>query len=202
MNKLKTVALLGRDTGLQLLEEVLIGDSRLDLKHVFTHKYLPKKDGGAIRPEALEYQRLCDKHNINLEFLDGDDAKNPHNFLLDQGMHDLLIVLSWRYILPTETLEKFKIARINIHRGALPAYKGGEPVRRAIENNDKTVTITAHHIIEELDAGSPIGTVSMDIDPCPKNHDAYSYAEIIKIKLKPLYSPLARLAIDAVLADE
>ena len=111
------------------------------------------------------------------------------------GRIDLMVVLSWKYILPPATLDRVSGHGINLHRGALPAYRGLNPVRRAIEAGERRVAITAHRMIEEVDAGPTLATVWLDIDPLAPGRDINDYTEEVKTRLLPLYAPLARLAI-------
>jgi len=199
MTALKTVAFLGRDTGLTLLKQVLIPHPDLDLNTIFTHQQLPKKEGGGDRPEYADYVDTCQRYGVQLTALDFPQAKSPQQFLPAGETFDVLIMLSWRYLLPSAVLKKFKRARINIHRGALPKYAGAEPIKRAIETGETKVAITAHHVTETLDAGATICSIWQDIAPLPTQLTAAAYAETVKQQLKPLYAPLTRQALQQVL---
>ncbi|MGH7126586.1 MAG: formyltransferase family protein, partial [Stellaceae bacterium] len=99
-----------------------------------------------------------------------------------------------------EVLDRFAIGAVNLHRGALPAYAGAEPVRRAIEAGETRVAITAHHMSPEIDQGAEIARVWLDIPPKSPSASTSEYAEHVKSALVPLYAPLARLAVASVLA--
>ncbi|CAA7614710.1 hypothetical protein MTBLM5_140028 [Magnetospirillum sp. LM-5] len=198
MKKLRTVALLGREPGLRVLQDVLIDNPLVELAAVYTHPNLPRKEGGGPRPELARYQALCAAGGVPLHCLDVAQAKGLDQ-MLPEHRADLLLVLSWRSILTAAMLAQARFA-INLHRGALPDYAGAEPVRRAIEAGEARVAITAHHMVEEVDAGRVAATVWMDIAPCPPTLSAAEYAEQVKERLLPLYAPLARLAIASVAA--
>ena len=191
---LRAVALLGREPGIRVLQDALIDNPLVDLVAVYTHGGLPKKEGAGLRPELGRYINTCKFAGIPLHILDLPDAKNIEHHLPGESF-DLIVSLSWRCILSKEALDRPNFGAINIHRGALPKYKGAEPVRRAIEAGDSTVTITAHRMTEELDEGAIISTVSLDIAALPIDTSVDEYAEDIKEKLYPLYAPLVRLAI-------
>lgn len=200
---LKTVALLARDTGLDILENVLLPDPNIELTTIFTHKKLTKKEGGGVRPELEKYIKICEKNRIKLVVLDYPDAKYPEHFL-DKESLDLLIVLSWKFLLTSKFLSYFKVARINLHRGLLPDYKGLDPIKRMLMNKEKRGAITAHHITEQLDAGPEICRVYYDL---PQNiyqtkSSVDKKVEKIKTIIKPLYSPLLRKAIDTGLKHD
>ena len=196
---LKTVALLARRPGLNVLTEALSGNSNIDLISVFTHSKLPKADGGGARPEFSDYEEVCQRLGVPLQPLDYPEAKNLDDYLPNEAI-DLLVALSWRFVVLPKTLERLRLGSINLHRGALPAYSGAEPVRRAIEAGESRVAITAHQMAEEIDAGPVIASVWMDIEPQPANLDSAGYAEVIKTKLEPLYAPLCQEAIAALMA--
>ena len=194
MRPLRTVALLGRSTGLAVLEDALIGNPQIELDAVYTHGRLPKSEGGGERRELAAYKELCAQNDIPLHVLDLPEARAVEAFL-PAGNIDLMIVLSWKYILSREALERVSGCGVNLHRGALPAYPGLNPVRRAIEAGERRVAITAHRLVEEVDAGPILATVWLDIDPLRPGRDPDDYAQEVKARLGPLYAPLARLAI-------
>ena len=197
MARLRAVALLARVPGLEVLRGALIGNPQVELVAVFTHGRRPKAEGSGARPELAEYRQACAGARVPLHVLDGPQARDLENHLPDEEL-DLLLSLSWRYILPKPVLDRARIAAINLHRGALPAYGGAEPVRRAIEAGERRVAVTAHRMVEAVDAGPVLAEAWLDIDPLPAGRTAAGYAEDIKGRLVPLYAPLARKAIAAV----
>lgn len=195
--RLRTVALLGRHTGLRVLQDALLNNDRVELIGVMTHGNLPKSEGGTERPELSDYRAICAAHGVRLDVIDYPDALLVEDFL--PADIDLLVVLSWRFRIRPAALNKIKVAGINLHRGELPRYAGAEPVRRAIEAGEHRTAITAHHLAEDIDMGAEIARVWMDMVPQPALSSAQQ-AEIVKERLLGLYAPLARLAIEAVAA--
>lgn len=191
----RTVALLGREPGIFVLQDALLNNPLINLIAVYTHGSLPKKEGGLQRPELSHYMDICESADIPLHVLDIPEARQLISYLPKEEF-DLLIVLSWRCILEKSVLDRAKIAAINMHRGALPKYKGAEPVLRAINAGDSSVSITAHHMTVELDEGPIIATAEMNILPCHANVNSEEYVEQVKRNLYPHYAPLARLAIE------
>ena len=187
MRKLKTVACLARWPGLLVLEE-LLENPRIDLQAVYSHEKLPKAEGGGPRPETYHFFKAVE-NRCPLFF--HDDGTPP------RMTGDLLISLSWRYKFPEEYLSTFPHS-INIHRGALPKYAGAKPVERALKNQDRRIAITAHKIVEEIDAGDTIAVVYSPIPEQKHSHSTEEHAEVAKEYLYPLYAPLARLAINTI----
>ena len=190
----RTVALLAREPGLLVLKDALLNNPLVRLLEVFTHGSLPKREGGAQRPELKSYESECKAAGIPLRVLDLPEARNLERYLPGESF-DLMLALSWRYILSKNVLDRPTAGAINLHRGELPKFKGAEPVRRAIEAGATSVSITAHRMTEELDSGPIVATVSIEMPPLPANITAEDYAEKIKVALYPLYAPLARLSI-------
>lgn len=184
---LRTVALLAREPGLLVLQE-LISNPLIKLDTVVTHANLPRSEGGGPRPELPMYRAMCKGHAVLME-VDFIAAKMPTWYTSFNYM-DLLICLSWRNIVQPEALRCCRHA-INIHRGELPKYAGAEPVRKALDAREQRVAITAHHMVQKIDAGPEIARVWHDVgdetDP-----------EQVKRNMYPLYAPLARMAIQAI----
>jgi len=198
--RLRTVALLAREPGLLVLRDALINHPMIDLSAIFTHGLLPKAESGTERSETVQFITLCQAKGLPLILADNKEARNFRD-LLPSGSFDLMISLSWRYVVPQETLDIFRYGCINIHRGALPKYPGAKPVQQAIEAGDKRVAITAHEMVGEIDAGQKHAEVWMDIAPIPDGSSAASYAEDVKKALYPLYAPLTLLALQAKITN-
>lgn len=199
MNKYKTVALLGRSTGLSVLRDSLLPHPLLDVVQVFTHRNLTKAEGGGKRPELSEFQAITNAAKINLTVLDLPEARSFESYLTLQTF-DLLIVLSWKYIISANALNRAKVAAINLHRGELPKYAGLNPVRRALEAGERRVAITAHKMIEQVDMGEEIARLWIDVPIMGAATDIDVATKEIKLQLEPLYAPLASLAVNSVIS--
>lgn len=195
---LNTVALLARPPGLLVLRDALLDNPKVHLTQVFTHGRLPSAEGGGIRSELEDYRQLCEGAGVPLSVLDLPEARSLQDHL-PEGRIDLLVSLSWRCLLSPLVLSRIGTASINLHRGALPAYAGAEPVRRALEAGETRVAITAHGMVEEVDAGPVLGVVWLDVERSASD-TMELLTERTKARLEPLYAPLARLAIDSVVA--
>lgn len=193
----KTVALLAREPGLLVLKDALLNNPLVDLMAVYTHGLLPKKEGLLPRSELSHYKQICQSAGVPLHVLDYPHAKFLAKYLPVDSF-DLLVVLSWRYILSKEVLARPKVAAINFHRGSLPSYKCAEPVKQAINAGEQQIAITAHHITEHLDAGPVITTKVMKLHRSFKEGDIDAYIEEVKRDLYPLYSPLVKESLQNV----
>lgn len=66
---------------------------------------------------------------------------------------DLLVSMSFNQILKKEIIGLAKNGFINCHAGALPFYRGRNPLNWAIINGDKQFGITVHYVDEGIDTG-------------------------------------------------
>lgn len=201
MEKLRTIALLGREAGLRVLQDALLTDSSLELALVCTHGHLPRAEGGGPRPELQDYRSACAEAGIPLAVLDGPEARRVEDHL-PAGPLDLLVVLSWRHLVSPAALARFRLGGVNLHRGALPGYAGAEPVRRAMEAGERRIAITAHRMTDNLDDGPEVARAWLDVSPLADGAASSDAAEVVKARLLPLYAPLARLAVAAAQASE
>jgi len=198
VKRLRTIALLARRPGIAVLTDALLGNSQIELVEVYSHSKLTKAEGGGLRPEGAEFEKVCAQAAVPLRFLDSPEARSLERFLPAGPPLDLMVVLSWRFLVPPSILASLRIGGVNIHRGALPDFRGTEPVRRAIEAGERRIAVTAQRMTGEIDIGTTVAVAWMDIDPLPPGTDVHSYAEELKSRLEPVYAPLARTAIAAM----
>lgn len=194
------VALVAREPGLAVLRDALLDAPSLELVAVATHGRLPKAEGGGLRREVEDFRRCLEPRGVGLLVVDPPQSRALGRLLPERA--DLLISVSWRSLVLADVLDRFALGAINLHRGALPAYAGAEPVRRAIEAGKTRVAITAHHMTAEIDQGAEIARVWLDLPSKNPALSAAQFAEDVKAALVPLYAPLARLAIAAVVAKQ
>ena len=83
----------------------------------------------------------------------------PSNFDKNEVDHikklkpDLVIVVAYGKILPTDLLNLDKVLFINVHASLLPKWRGAAPMQRAIMNMDQETGISIMKIVPKLDAG-------------------------------------------------
>ena len=85
--------------------------------------------------------------NVNqAEFLDTIAALNA----------DLYVSMSFNQILKPDIIEHSPLGFINCHAGALPFYRGRNPLNWVLINGEKEFGITAHYVDEGIDTGDII----------------------------------------------
>ena len=104
---------------------------------------------------------------------------------------DIVVVVAYGQIIPSEFLELQKIIFINIHASLLPKWRGAAPIQRAIMNCDKETGISIMKIEEKLDAGPILLKSKIEIN---KNNN---YEELSN-KMSSLGSKLILDALDLI----
>ena len=66
---------------------------------------------------------------------------------------DIVVVVAYGQILPTNLLNLENILFINIHASLLPRWRGAAPIQRAIMNMDKVTGVSIMKIVPKLDSG-------------------------------------------------
>jgi len=197
--RLRTVGLLARSAGIELLERSLLANMTIEPVGVATHRFLPRSESPdrAERAEFSMFQRLCADAGIPLFAVDDPVEARELPFLEAMTPIDLLCSVSWRFVLSPSALARPRVAAINLHRGKLPEFAGAEPVRRMIEAGLPDAVITAHEMVASVDAGPVLATVSLPIER-DERLDSATQAECVKEALVPLYPLVFEKALRAL----
>jgi methionyl-tRNA formyltransferase len=83
---------------------------------------------------------------------------NSSEFICDIEKYnaDLFISMSFNQILKKEIISFPKLGFINCHAGALPFYRGRNPLNWALINGESSFGITVHYVDEGIDTGDII----------------------------------------------
>jgi methionyl-tRNA formyltransferase len=76
---------------------------------------------------------------------------------------DLGVVAAYGRILPGHVLAIPRLGMINVHASLLPRWRGAAPVHRSILAGDLETGVTIMRVVEQLDAGPMLASVSMPI---------------------------------------
>lgn len=77
---------------------------------------------------------------------------------------DILVSMSFNQIIKKELINVSKLGFINCHAGALPFYRGRNPINWALINGEKNIGVTVHYIDEGIDTGDIIVQDFIDIN--------------------------------------
>ena len=78
---------------------------------------------------------------------------------------DLGVVAAYGKLLPEGLLNVPRLGMINVHASLLPKYRGAAPVHRAVIDGASETGVTIIRMVEALDAGDMLGTLTRPIGP-------------------------------------
>src|SRR6266513_1634677 len=78
---------------------------------------------------------------------------------------DVIVVMAYGQILPSDILEVPKITCLNLHASLLPRWRGAAPIQAAIAAGDRKTGITVMYMDEGLDTGDILLPHTIDILP-------------------------------------
>lgn len=153
------VGFLSRSHGLETLQQ-LICQKNVKIIQIFTHSKKPKSEDPKkkIRDDFHLFEEICKKNNILLTIID------EKNYKIQCPSCDFIVEVSWRYLISTDVINKAKIVAFGIHRGKLPNYAGAEPIKQALNANEKNIIISAHYLLSGIDTGSTILSLSHPVN--------------------------------------
>ena len=140
-------------------------DNSLNIVGVFTQP--PRKKNRGMRIEESPVHQIAKKNNlqtfypssIDYSVIEKINVLNP----------DIIIVVAYGIILPSQFLDIPKFGCINIHVSLLPRWRGAAPIEHALLAGDSKTGISVIKISPKLDAGNILYQESLNI-----NQDMYS----------------------------
>jgi methionyl-tRNA formyltransferase len=143
------VAFLGNDAWSVPSLEAL-ARSHHDLILVITRDPRPAGRGGRPAPTAVAEAA----RRLGLPLLETPTVKqDPGLGALRRAMPDVLAVVAYGEILPREVLGIPRVAPVNVHFSLLPAFRGADPVRRAILEGLEATGVTTMRMDQGMDTG-------------------------------------------------
>jgi methionyl-tRNA formyltransferase len=98
--------------------------------------------------------------------------------LIDNYKIDLLLCCHGSIIINTETLNKIQC--VNVHP-CLYKYKGTDPIRKVIRDQETRVSVGIHRMTEVVDVGEVLVEEFMEIE-------VFDYRELVYNQIYPLYA--------------
>ena len=143
------------DTALPSLHALV--DSRHDVAAVLTRPDAAAGRGRHLRPSPV----ATFAREQGIEVLAPPTPSDPEFLarLRDIGPECCPIV-AYGALLRREALDVPTFGWINLHFSVLPAWRGAAPVQRAIMAGDEVTGATVFSLVEELDAGPVLGTIT------------------------------------------
>lgn len=129
-------------------------DAGENVQAVFTQPDKPKGRGYKLLPPPVKELALTNNIPVYqpLSLKKGEDAEEAMRVLKELSP-DLIIVVAYGKILPTEILELPKYYCINVHASLLPKYRGAAPIQRVVLDGEKITGVTTMLMAEGIDTG-------------------------------------------------
>lgn len=143
------------ETALPTLEALIA--SRHDVVAVITRPDAPAGRGRTLTPSPVAETAAA--HGI--EVLKPAKPSDP-DFMdrLREIAPDCIPIVAYGALIRREALDIPKFGWINLHFSVLPAWRGAAPVQRAIMAGDEVTGATVFSLVEELDAGPVLGSIT------------------------------------------
>ena len=124
-------------------------NNKYNVVSVFTQP--PRKRNRGMKAQSSPVHELANHNNIKVNFTTRLDEEAFD--LIKSYKPDLIIVMAYGLLIPTEILNFPQYGCINIHVSLLPRWRGASPIEHTLLNGDTETGITIIKLIEKLDAG-------------------------------------------------
>jgi methionyl-tRNA formyltransferase len=129
---------------------------------VVTQPDKPKGRGGAVSMSAVK-EAAC-KHDLTV--LQPVKARNPEFIeLLRTYEADVIVVVAFGQILPSEILHMPKYGCVNVHASLLPKYRGASPIQWAVIDGCEYSGVTTMQMDEGVDTGDILLMEKVRLNP-------------------------------------
>ena len=78
---------------------------------------------------------------------------------------DLIVSCAYGQYIPSSIFSYPHLGSLNIHPSALPKYRGGAPIQRAVMNGDHSTEVCLMEVAEKMDSGAVFARIPYEIDP-------------------------------------
>ncbi|MGF1759724.1 methionyl-tRNA formyltransferase [Photobacterium sagamiensis] len=113
---------------------------------------------------------------------------------------DIMVVVAYGLILPTEVLNTPKLGCINVHGSILPRWRGAAPIQRAIWAGDEETGVTIMQMDEGLDTGDMLSIETLPIEATDTS--ATMYEKLAGLGPDALIDCLANIAAGTAVAEK
>ena len=145
------------DIAAQHLQYLL--DNSINIVGVFTQP--PRKKNRGMNIEESPVHQIAKKNNLETFYPSSIDGKAIEQ--INSLDPDIIIVVAYGIILPSQLLDIPKFGCINIHVSLLPRWRGAAPIEHAMLAGDVKTGISVIKISPKLDAGDILHQESLNI---------------------------------------
>ena len=157
MNDKKIIFMGTPDIAAQHLQYLL--DNSINIVGVFTQP--PRKKNRGMNIEESPVHQIAKKNNLETFYPSTIDGKAIEQ--INSLDPDIIIVVAYGIILPSQLLDIPKFGCINIHVSLLPRWRGAAPIEHAMLAGDVKTGISVIKISPKLDAGDILHQESLNI---------------------------------------
>ena len=157
MNDKKIIFMGTPDIAAQHLQYLL--DNSINIVGVFTQP--PRKKNRGMNIEESPGHQIAKKNNLETFYPSSIDGKAIEQ--INSLDPDIIIVVAYGIILPSQLLDIPKFGCINIHVSLLPRWRGAAPIEHAMLAGDVKTGISVIKISPKLDAGDILHQESLNI---------------------------------------
>jgi len=157
MNDKKIIFMGTPDIAAQHLQYLL--DNSINIVGVFTQP--PRKKNRGMNIEESPVHQIAKKNNLETFYPSSIDGKAIEQ--INSLDPDIIIVVAYGIILPSQLLDIPKFGCINIHVSLLPRWRGAAPIEHAMLAGDVKTGISVIKISPKLDAGDILDQESLNI---------------------------------------
>jgi len=108
---------------------------------------------------------------------------------------DLLLVASWRYLIPASIHEKPRLGTFVLHDSLLPAYRGFAPSVWALANGESSTGVTLFRIADPVDSGAIVEQRAITIG-------AQDYVADLMERVTSTYTDILSNSLPALMAGD
>ncbi len=131
-------------------------------------------------------------HRIGGKFIESSQV--GHQDLADfwaKTPVDLMLVVSWRYLIPSSIYLRPKLGTYVFHDSPLPAYRGFSPTVWAMVNGESHTGVTLFQMADDVDSGDIVAQQSVEIGHDDTIKDVLekvtlAYLSVLEANLHPL----------------
>ncbi len=157
MNKDIKIIFMGTPLfGVNVLEKL---NQEYDIVLVVTQPDKRGKRGSSLVSSPVKEYALS--HNLRL--FQPENIKEDNMDILDTYC-DFIVTAAYGQFIPKVVLKHPKYNILNVHGSALPKYRGGAPIQRAIMNGDSYLGVTIMNTISKMDAGDTYHTTLVKLE--------------------------------------
>jgi methionyl-tRNA formyltransferase len=127
---------------------------------VVTQPDRPKGRGKKMQPPPVKV--TAEAHGIPV--YQPEKIRTPEFLAVLRELNpELIVVVAYGKILPTDVLNLPPLGCVNVHASILPKYRGSAPIHWAIINGEQKTGVTTMYMNEGMDTGDMILTAITDI---------------------------------------